>query len=371
MIENITIITDEKRNINYSSVLSFYKLKVFDENYDINHIKISKLVIVDLDYNKSLNIINQIREEIQGINIIMINDYDINTRKEPLKEINGYGKISIIYWKKGSLNLIAERVQSMIYPEYPSKNTSIVLVVPVYNEEERMEHVYNFAKKVKKIIEESFLNMSIYFVNDGSLDNTQKLIDRFVKEDFNNSKYIHKNPFMKSKQLEENTRKAGTYIEGIRSLHADIYVFADADDSFSIDDIAKMINILEMGYYEIVLGTKDLTAENRDIARKFISFCKRMLTKPFLPKGVMDSQTGLKAFNGNAAKYIFPYLNPKRGLAIDLEMVYLAKKLNFRVLQLPVKCIDREGSSIDILKDSVKYLTDMVKIYMENRNVKY
>ncbi|MCT4583912.1 MAG: glycosyltransferase [Peptostreptococcaceae bacterium] len=371
MIESIVIITDEKRNINYTSVLSLYKLKFYNQNYDIDYIKTSKLVIVDLEYNESLKIINNIRAQISGINIIMINDYDINERKKALRNINGYGKTSIIYWKEGSLNLIAEKVQSMIYPEYPSKNTSIVLVIPVYNEEKRIRHVYNFAKKIKKVIEESFLNMSIYFVNDGSLDDTQKLIDRFVKEDYQNSKYIYKDPFIKAKNLEENTKKAGTYIEGIKDLHADIYVFADADDSFSVDDIARMINILEMGYYEIVLGTKDLTAENRDIARRIISFIKRILTKGFLPKGVYDSQTGLKAFNGNAAKYIFPYLKHKRGLAIDLEMVYLAKKLNFRVMQLPVKCIDREGSNISILKDSFNYVLQMIKIYIENKNVKH
>ena len=86
-----------------------------------------------------------------------------------------------------------------------------------------------------------------------------------------------------------------------------------------------------------------------------------------LPHGVYDSQTGLKAMKASAAKFIMPYLSNKRGLAIDLELMYYAKKLNYRVLQLPVKCIDREGSHVDIIKDSISYIKNIFSILNDSK----
>ena len=171
-----------------------------------------------------------------------------------------------------------------------------------------------------------------------------------------------------AKELEQNTRKAGTYIEGIKSIEADILLFVDADNSFFIEDISLMINIILKGYYDIVAGTKDLAAEKRPLIRKILSFGKRTLTKNMLPKGVYDSQTGLKAIKASSAKFILPYLSRSRGLAIDLELMYYAKKLNFRVLQLPVKYIDRDGSHVDVIKDSLSYLKNIYLIIKDSKN---
>ena len=47
--------------------------------------------------------------------------------------------------------------------------------------------------------------------------------------------------------------------------------------------------------------------------------------------------------------------------------MYYAKKLNYRVLQLPVKCIDREGSHVDIIKDSISYIKNIFSIIKDGR----
>jgi len=100
-----------------------------------------------------------------------------------------------------------------------------------------------------------------------------------------------------------------------------------------------------------------------------MSFVKRQLTKSLLPKGVYDSQTGLKAMNGTAAKYILPHLNVTTGLAIDLEILHIAKKYGFRTLQFPVQCIDQEGSHIDIIKDSIAYIKNVFMIKKRNKKI--
>ncbi len=103
--------------------------------------------------------------------------------------------------------------------------------------------------------------------------------------------------YLEVHQVEQNTRKAGLFIEGMKNVSSDYYVFVDADNSFRIEDIARLLTIAQEGYYDIVVGTKDLTIEDRGAVRRFMSFGKRNLTRFFLPKGVTDSQTGLKIIN--------------------------------------------------------------------------
>lgn len=67
-----------------------------------------------------------------------------------------------------------------------------------------------------------------------------------------------------------------------------------------------MINVVQQGYYDVVIGTKDMTAENRSLLRSVVSFGKRVISRPFLPTGVVDSQTGLKVMSSVAVKRMFP-----------------------------------------------------------------
>jgi len=71
-----------------------------------------------------------------------------------------------------------------------------------------------------------------------------------------------------------------------------------------------------------------------------------------------------------AVKRMFPYLKEHLGLALDLQMMYIAKRLQLRVLQLPVKCIDRDGSHINVLKDSLRFLRSMIDIWRLDRRVR-
>jgi hypothetical protein len=58
------------------------------------------------------------------------------------------------------------------------------------------------------------------------------------------------------------------------------------------------------------------------------------------------------------------------GLAVDLEMMFLAKKLRLRVLQLPVDCIDRDGSHVDVRRDSMRFMRSLVGIWLLDRRIR-
>lgn len=51
-------------------------------------------------------------------------------------------------------------------------------------------------------------------------------------------------------------------------------------------------------------------------------------------------------------------------------MMFIAKKLKLRVLQLPVECIDRDGSHIEVWRDSVRFMRSLVDIWRLDRRIR-
>jgi len=319
------------------------------------------------DSNAALTWASRLRAENPGLPLLFVSadrEQDLS-----LFRVHGHGPVEVFHAHADDSDELLHRVQSLVHPEYPVVNQRIAIVLPVYNEAQRFENVRNFTGKLRDKLGTAYPNVSLFFVNDGSKDRTQELVDQVIADDMASTDAIPSYSAVSAHRLQYNSRKAGTYIQGIKSIRANVIIFADADDSFDVEDISAMINILQDGYWDMVIGTKDQTAENRSPVRTAMSFVKRMLTKPLLPAGVVDSQTGLKALSGTAATHILPYLHDTTGLAIDLEMVHIARRLNFRVLQIPVKCIDQDGSHVDIVRDGLKFLRSIVTIWSGNRQV--
>lgn len=372
MKEKVLIISDNCRQILFKNILPFYDLTIIEDKYiGTTILSDYSVTLIDMgSLESTLEISNILRTKSPSMPLLLINDFSSPSDFLYFSKVKGYGQIRIFKYEKQFVNEILEYTQELIHPEYPVTRSDIAIVIPVYNEESRFNNVYDFIQNLKILLRTSLVNASIYFVNDGSKDNTSSLIEKLMSDNEDTIDYIYTKSEISSHTLSYNTKKAGTFIEGIRSINADVIAFVDADNSFIIDDIALMINIIKVGYYDIIVGTKDITAENRPPLRRIISFFKRLLTKPLLPKGIYDSQTGLKVMTSNAAKNILPYLHENTGLAIDLEMLYIAKKLNFRVLQLPVTCIDRDGSHVNIITDSISFIKNIIKLMTVNRDIK-
>jgi hypothetical protein len=376
MKNHILIISDNQREVDYSILKSFYseisKLeKIKGTKQEISQLfDKTKLTILDVTSLKAIqSLMHKINSYAPSMSYLIVQSFDSNMRHEFFEFNKGFGQVGILNYRKEYPELLIEHVNQLIHPEYPVGASDIAIILPVYNEESRFQNVINFYNKLETLCNDSFVNAVVYFVNDGSKDRTQELVEQIITKQRLEATSVSNISFANTHQLVMNTRKAGTYIEGIKTIRADVLLFVDADDSFCIEDMAKMINIVREGYYELVVGTKDLTAENRPPIRRLMSFVKRQLTKSLLPIGIYDSQTGLKAINGTAAKYILPHLNMTTGLAIDLEILHIAKKYHFRTLQVPVQCIDQEGSHISIVKDSLQFIRNIFVIKHRNRNV--
>lgn len=368
MKDLIAVYSDNSREISWAASLGYYTSRLIKEPKITGE---EVLLIVDCKKREeAVAFCNSIRALKTSLPILILTDFPGQGNVHILRSVEGRGPVRILEYRKRYNSELLLYSQSLIHPEYPDRKNDVAIVVPVFDEEERFNNIINQTAKLRAFIENGFINARIFFVNDGSRDLTGDLIEKLVQDEEESLAIIEKIPLFSSHNLIQNTRKAGTYIAGLENVDAEYIFFLDGDDSFVVDDIARMINILKEGYYDFVIGTKDMTAEERKPVRQFISFCKRSLTRPLLPRGVSDSQTGLKGMRAVVGKTLLQSMHVQNGLAADLEMLYLARLYNFRVLELPVTCFDREGSHINIIRDSAAFVKAIIKIPWMNRGLK-
>ena len=133
----------------------------------------------------------------------------------------------------------------------------ISLVVPCYNEEEVIELFYKEIHKVKKDFDNVLFE--IIFVNDGSSDNTLKLMRELSKND--DVRYI---------SFSRNFGKEAAMYAGLEASTGDYVAIMDADLQDPPALLKEMYEILESGEYDSV-ATRRVSRKGEPLIRSFFA----------------------------------------------------------------------------------------------------
>lgn len=240
------------------------------------------------------------------------------------------------------------------------------VVIPAYNEEYNLrtgvlDGVYDY-------LNEQDYSWEILFVDDNSTDKTASIAEDFAKK--------HNN-FMVLK--EPHRGKGGTVIAGMLRAQGEIVLFTDADQATPIDQIEKILPKFQEDY-DIVIGSRS-GREGAPIIRKVMAYGFSVLRTIILRLPYKDTQCGFKAFKNEAAKKIFGKLaifkkeSATGGASVsagfDLEVLYVARKLKYKVAEVPVDWHHKEGTKVDPIKDSLEGLRDLLMVRINALQGKY
>jgi dolichyl-phosphate beta-glucosyltransferase len=240
------------------------------------------------------------------------------------------------------------------------------VVIPAYNEEYNLRtgvlgSVYEYLQSQK-------YSWEILFVDDGSTDNTVKIAEEFAKKHSNFT--VLKEP---------HRGKAGTVIAGVLKSQGEVVLFTDTDQATPIDQVEKILPKFKSGY-EVVIGSRS-GREGAPLVRKVMAYGFSLLRLLILRLPYKDTQCGFKAFTSNSSREIFRRLqifdakNKNFGASVtagfDLEILYVARKLKFKIAEVPVDWHHKEGTKVDPIKDSIEGLRDLIKVRMNASFGKY
>lgn len=240
------------------------------------------------------------------------------------------------------------------------------VVMPAYNEEYNLRT--GVLDSVFDYLTEQKYSWEILFADDGSTDNTAKLAEEFGRK--------HKNFFV----LKEPHRgKAGTVTAGILKAKGEIILFTDTDQATPIDQIEKILPKFKEGY-DVVIGSRH-GREGAPIIRKIMAYGFSLLRLLVLRLPFKDTQCGFKAFSSGAAGEIFKRLEifsskkKSEGASVtagfDLEILYIARKLGYKIAEVPVDWHHKEGTKVDPIKDSIEGLRGLLMVRFNSLQGKY
>lgn len=169
----------------------------------------------------------------------------------------------------------------------------ISLVIPLKDEEESLPELSEWIDRVMKANNYSY---EIIFVDDGSTDNSWKVIEELR----------NKNANIKGIKFQRNYGKSAGLNEGFRAAQGDIVITMDADLQDSPDEIPELRRMIIEDGYDLVSGWKKKRYDNtftKNIPSKFYNATTRWMSGITLH----DFNCGLKSYRKNVAKSIEVY----------------------------------------------------------------
>ncbi|MEN8117532.1 MAG: glycosyltransferase family 2 protein [Bacteroidota bacterium] len=169
----------------------------------------------------------------------------------------------------------------------------ISVVIPLFNEEESLPEL---AAWIKKVMDENNFSYEIMMIDDGSRDNSWKVVQNLQKED----------PSVKGIKFRRNYGKSAALYCGFEAVQGDVVITMDADLQDSPDEIPELYRMVKEDGFDLVSGWKKKRYDpvlSKNIPSKLYNWTVRRMTGIKLH----DMNCGLKAYRKNVIKSIEVY----------------------------------------------------------------
>jgi dolichyl-phosphate beta-glucosyltransferase len=224
------------------------------------------------------------------------------------------------------------------------------VVLPAYNEEARLPAT--LAAWSEYLVTQPY-RWELVVADDGSRDGTAAAAEDFAAG----------HPGVRVVRLPQNRGKGGAVREGVLAARGDVILFADADLGIPAYFTAAALATIDAGA-DVATGERSLrtyASEERSVTRLLAGLAVQISRRVLALTFVRDSQCGFKAFRQGAAQAVFSRAVID-SFAFDIEVLYLARRLGYRVRPFRVEMAFRAGSTYDVRKHLPRFLADIGRV---------
>lgn len=235
------------------------------------------------------------------------------------------------------------------------------LIIPVYNEEKSISYLIN---KIN-ILQEKIPNIEIIIVNDGSLDNTRSMLEKFNSENNNKINLIN---------LDRNKGYGYAIKKGAQLSKSKYISIIDADQTYPFEKIIDMFNEITQSDISMIVGSRKKTLYKnwlsylnpKNFAREIVRLFASIMSK----KDIKDINSGLRIFLRKDFEE-FDYLYPD-GFSLTSTQTCLFAINNYKIKYIDIEYENRVGQSkIKPVKDFINFFNVIFKVLIINKPLNF
>lgn len=238
-------------------------------------------------------------------------------------------------------------------------NIFLSVVIPAYKEESR---IGDTLLSLEDYFKDKPYQYEIIVVNDGSPDNTAKVVKGYMQK-------------VKNLRLVDNKENHGKGFAvncGMAQAKGEYRLFMDADNSVHISTVENFLPELKIGA-DVVIGSirlkKASVSENSGWYRRALGYIAKVIIGVLAVPGISDTQRGFKLFSRKASEVIFPLQTINR-FGFDIELLVIAWVNGLKIKELPVVWNNADGSTVT-LKSYFQTLRELFHIVRNRLSGRY
>jgi dolichol-phosphate mannosyltransferase len=220
---------------------------------------------------------------------------------------------------------------------------SLLLLIPAYNEEHRIEPVLRaYARHFREHYQGKF---QLVVILNGCTDNTIGVVRRVSAE----------YPTVSALEFHDPIGKGGALIEGLKLAPlADLIGYVDADGATPPTAFHDLLRHIDEA--DCVIGSRWLPGSvlhvEQTSRRQFASRVFHLIVQILFHMGIHDTQCGAKVMHRQAVENIHSDLRIA-DMAFDINLLYSLKREGYRILEVPTEWTDKIGSKVRLFRTSL------------------
>ena len=223
------------------------------------------------------------------------------------------------------------------------------IIIPVYNESTRLPGAL---QELLEFLGPQPYQAEILVVENGSTDQTWQIALEFAEKD------------ERVRALQSQLRGKGLAVrQGMLAARGEYRFMCDVDFSMPVAEINRFLPpALENA--DIIIASREARGSvryNEPSYRHLVGRVYNLMIRLLALPGLHDTQCGFKCFRGSVVENVFP-LQTLTGWSFDVEILFIARRWGYKIIELPVPWYFNDQSKIQVLQDSFHMALDLLSI---------